>query len=340
MADQNYFLDIIYQGTTYTFPITPRFFPSLQFNWIRNGFETSVIDTVPVHGWYSEADQDSTIADWNILTAIAQNGTFVAMTFRKADNTVIYRYLNATITDLKMDDSDGGYVNHVEFEFTLREERGVTFPGLVDGQFEDETIQDTEADGTVKKRFRRRVLATGVRGIVANAMSFVLALEPNLSHQTHKSIRVINYVGTVEGVWEYDQTPDLLNGLKRWVERTTYLPGIRVNKFYRNRGTPVLIQGGYTESMLRVTGTIERYDDNFETISNIVHHFDGNVFAKTPVVFPTSPEIGGIYIAEWDSKDPTIPLVYGLTYSYTIAYGEANPVPAPAPRPRDGIVTK
>lgn len=335
MPDQNYFMDVVYSGGTYTFPITPKYFPKLSFNWKRSGHEVAVVDTVPVHGWYSEADQDATNLAWNTLRGIAHNGTFVTLRFRKQDGTLIGILTNATIEDLQSVDSDGGHTNHVEFEFTAREERGVRFPGLVNVEHEDEEIKEVDENGRVTKKFRRRVLATGVRGNTNNARTFVEGLKPPLQKMTRESIRTVNYDGDVEGVWEFDDTASYVGDWRYWREEVVYLPGIRSNQFYRTSGIPILIEGGFGPSRLRVTGHMERHDESFPTPEELIAHFKGQVNAATEVVFESEPEIGGIYVVEWSADIPDEPTVWGMDYSYTLVFGEANPKPSEAPRPRN-----
>lgn len=335
MADENYVMEITYGGGTFSFPIMPKYFPSLSFNWKRSGHEVAVIDTIPVHGWFSEADQDTVIGRWNTLRAIAHNGAFLAIIVRKQSGTIIGSMTSATIENLKADDFDGGFVNHLEFEFSIREERGVTFPNLVNVEHEDQEIKEVDQKGEVKNKFRRRVLATGVRGNTNSARQFVLALKPSLANMTSETIRTVNYDGDVEGIWEYD-TGDTLNaGIKRWVEKVTYLPGIRTAQFYKTSGIPILIQGGFNESLLQVEGTIERFDRDFPPADGLTGFFDGAVSAATEVVFADRPRIGAPYVTEWDADDPSKPHVYAMDYSYTLAFGEANPKPAEPPRPRD-----
>lgn len=335
MADENFILQIGYAGGTLTFPITPKFFPNLSFNWKRDGKEVSVVDTVPVHGWFSEVDQDTNIAQWNILKAIAHNGNFVSMTFKKAGGTVVYTYANATIENLRAPDSDAGFVNHVEFEFSIREERGVTYPGLVNVEHEDEEITETDKDGKVTKKFRRRVLATGVRGNTSNARDFVVALKPTFAHLIRESIRTVNFDGDVEGVWEFDNSDTITGDIRRWKETVVYMPGVRANNWYKTSGIPVLIQGGFSESLLQVSGEIERYDDNFPSGAELVDHFKGSVGASTEVVLADRPQIGGPIVIEWDADDPSEAHVWQLTYSYTLAFGESNPRPQLAPHGRN-----
>jgi hypothetical protein len=254
---------------------------------------------------------------------------------RKEDGTVFYVYTHATIENLQSNDSDGGHVNHIDFEFSIREERGVTFPSLVNVEHEDEEIKEIDSEGVTVKKFRRRVLATGENGKTSPARAFVMALKPPLEKMTRESIKTINYDGTVEGIWEFDDTSDFTGGWKRWKETTTYMPGIRTADWFKTAGIPVLIQGGFMESLLQVDGTIERYDQNFPSAADLTHYFDGNVFAATEVVFADRPRIGGVYVVEWDVDDPSEPTVWALTYSYTLAFGEANPKPIPAPIPRE-----
>lgn len=341
MPDENYVMDIVYSGGTFSFPITPKYFPSLTFNWKRDGKEVAVIDTIPVHGWFSEADQDTIIARWNTLLAISQNGNFVTVRMKKQSGTVFANLQYCTIENLRSNDSDGGHVNHIEFDFNVREERGVTFPQLVNVEHEDEEIKevvDRDGESVTVNKFRRRVLATGVRGDTAAARAFVMSLKPSLSHMVRESIRTVNYDGDVEGIWEFDDTQRVSGrDTRRWHERVTYMPGIRSHKFYKTSGVPVLIEGGFGESKLRVEGTIERYDENFPDPEAICSFFNGAVGAATDVIFDAPPEIGGRYVTEWDAEDPTIPFAWAMDYSYTLAFGEANPKPAVAPRPRNAI---
>lgn len=333
MSDQNYFLTV----GALTFPITPRFFPRMALSWKRNGYEVSTVDSVPVHGWFSEADQDSVWADWAALNAMAKAGGFIPMVFRKQDGTILYTYDHATISDLKAVDFDGGMTNHIEFEFTIQQESGVTFPGLVDVQWEDEEIEDyDETQKTMVSKFRRRVLATGVKGDTSAARSFVDSLKPNLQNEKHGVIRTINFDGTVEGVWEFDNTSDKKGtGIKKWTERVTYMPGIRAHKFYRTQGIPVLVEGGFQESFLEVSGTIVRYDSAFPSGDELTDYFKSFIGAATQIVFADRPRIGAPYVSAWDAKDPLTPTEFTMEYSYTLAYGEANPKPSIPMRPRD-----
>lgn len=341
MPDENYLMDIVYKGGTFTFPITPKYFPSLSFNWKRDGKEVAAIDTIPVHGWFSEADQDTVISRWNTLLSISQNGTFVTVRMKKQSGTVFATLTYCTIENLKSNDSDGGHVNHIEFDFTVREERGVTFPKLVNVEHEDEEITETvykDDEPTTVHKFRRRVLATGVRGDTAAARDFVMSLKPSLDKMVRESIRTVNYDGDVEGIWEFDDTQNQGGrDIRRWKERVTYMPGIRTHKFYKTSSSPVLIEGGYGESKLRVEGTIERYDENFPDPEAICSFFNGALPNVTDIVFDAPPEIGGRYVTEWDAKDPTVPFIWAMDYSYTLAFGESNPKPATAPRPRNAI---
>src|SRR5258706_7592344 len=100
MSDQNYFLDISYGAGTLTFPITPEFFPDLDFVWKRDGSEVAVVDKVPVHGWFDRNSQDEIWTDWGILRAIAHNGTPVSVVFKKEDSTVLASYSFAFIRSL------------------------------------------------------------------------------------------------------------------------------------------------------------------------------------------------------------------------------------------------
>jgi hypothetical protein len=332
MPDENYALDITYSGGTFTFPIMVEFFPKLSFNWKRSGHEVAVIDRVPVRGWFAEADQDTNISRWNTLKSIAQNGAFTVMTMRKASGTVVYSYAKAQIQNLEMVNYPGGYVNHVEFTFEITEERGVTYPNLVDVGREDEEIEEVDEKGVTVKRLIRTVRAVGAFGNLSAARSFVEGLKPSKENLRRFSIREISYDGEVIGTWEYDDTKEkTANGVRRWKERCYWQPGQRTHKFYPVAVgfTPILLRGGYMESRLDVSGEAEIYADTATSLTDMVDRIKGQVPAATDVVLE-NPSFGSLIPVDFD-VETAAPTVFGMSYSYTLAFGTAGEPPLHIP---------
>jgi hypothetical protein len=325
----NYLMEITYSGGTFQFPITPKFFPTMRFNWKRSGHEVAVTDSVPVEGWFSENDQDVLLTKWSTLKAIASNGKPTVFVFKKETGAVIHQYNKAHIQDLASVDMGGGFVNHIQFTFNVQEERGLRFPGLVDVGHEDEETKEVDKDGVVKNGFRRMVTATGAFGNTAAARSFVEALKPSLTNLTRESIRTVNYDGTVTGIWEYDETNEenpSNSGLRLWKENASRMPGLRSGSFYRTSPgpAPVLVQGGFGPTKIRVSGHIEAYDlGSIPRPPEILNGITSQPEHATAIHFEDI-EFGSYQPHEYDPDDPSRVTVFSHDYSFTIAFGEAG----------------
>ncbi len=331
MADENYTMEIADSLGTFTFPITPKFFPSLSFSWKRDGKEVAVTDTVPVEGWFSDVDQDALLVNWNRLRAISQSGAPTVFVFKKdTSGTEIYRFNKGHIQNLETIEEGGGFVNHINFKFLIQEERGVTFPELVNVNREDSTGEEVDEDGSVKTIFRRVVSATGENGNLVPARAFVLALEPSLARRTRKEIKETHFDGTVTGIWEFDTTNEEnpeLDGIKIWRERSSRSPGQRSSSWYLTQDAPVLLRGGVMPTKVSVNGHIEAYDeailpDAIELTVFIAAQLIGD--SLTDLVLD-SPDFGAPYPIEFSAENPSEPILFGQDYSFEYTFGEADP---------------
>ena len=331
----NYLMEIQHKGGTFTFPITPKFFPTLQFAWKRDGKQVAVIDSVPVEGWFSDNDQDVVLSSWDTLRGIAQNGGPTVFIFRKTTGAIIQQYNRAHIQNLESIDGGGGFVNHVHFRFNIQEERGVTFPDLVDVTRSDSNIRQIAENGELKTRFRRTVSATGEFGQLQPAKNFVLALKPAFGRVTNQELREDFFDGIFTGIWDVDTSEEnSVGGLRLWRETASILPGIRSGTFYRTSPgpTPVLIQGGFGPTRFRVTGHIESYDlGAIPRPGVLLQHFISQAAAVTAIHFEAL-EFGSYIPFEYAEDDPGVVRVFSHDYSFTLAFGEAGePVPQVGP---------
>lgn len=325
----NYVMQI---GSSLTFDITPKFFPRMKFNWKRSGHEVSVIDTVPVEGWFSENDPDVLLAKWNLLRGIALSGAPNAFYFKKSTGEIIYSYLRGHIQNLESVEQGGGFVNHIQFRFDIEEERGVTFSGLVDVSRSDEDITTIDADGKRIHTVRREVSATGQHGDLAKPRNFVLAQRPSAKNMTRENIREVSYDGVVTGIWEYDATEEEdkgepgYEGIRLWRERINNVPGTRGHRFYRTEGAPVLLRGGLGESTVNVDGHVEAYDYGVLIMKDTESWLScqGMIQAATEIVTDRF-EHGMPYPLRYRTDQPTVPYIWGLDYSYSLIFGEEGP---------------
>lgn len=334
----NFIMEI--QGqTTLTFEITPKFFPRLALTWKRDGKEVAAQDSVPVHGWFSDDDPD---LDTKIrqLHDLAQNGAPMVFIFKTDTGDERYRFERGHIFDLEEVDSDGSRVNHVEFRFTIREERGVTFPNLVDVNHEDIETQTVDADGGIRNIFRRTVSATGEFGNTVPARAFVESLIPNFANLTRKEIRTVFFDGVVTGTFEFDLSAEEANrgGVRRWRETAKRRPGVENVAWFRTAGAPFPIRGGTGQSSVQVTGRIEVYDPNSITpVSELVDFIKNQITADTGP-FLIEPEFGAANPIEFAADDPALVTVFDFEYSFTLEFGETPPsVLGPAPDTRQGL---
>lgn len=326
----NYEMQIDYSGGTFTFPITPEFFPNLEFQWKRDGKTVAVIDSVPVHGWFSENDPDVLIANFATLQLIASDGRPTVFKFRKeSGGTIIYQYNRAHIQNLKTVEEGGGFVNHIEFTFDIQEERGVTFGSLVNVDRTDERIKERDADGTVRNTLQRTVTATGEFGNLAPANSFVKGLRPNLGTQLRESIKEDHFHGIVTGTWTYDETEKELGGtgIRLWRERINRHPGQRSHRFYLTseaaRQASVLLRGGNRQTRIAVSGHVEAYEEAaLPATVALISFVENQITAAITDTVLVSPSFGGVYPIEFDVEDRTKPTVFALDYSYEFEFGE------------------
>ncbi len=338
MANENYLMTIKDKVGTFQFPITPKFFPSLTLGWKRDGKTVVVTDSVPVEGWFSNNDQDALLVLWNRLRDISQSGAPTTFIFKKdPSGTEIYKFKKAHMQNLQSIDHDGGFVNHVNFSFNITEERGSTFPDLVDVTREDTTSKKQEISSgvkTVKHMFTRTVSATGEFGDLAPARKFVLDLKPSLKNLINEEIQEIHFDGRVIGTWTFETTDEdnpENKGIKLWNERVTRHPGQLTHRFYPTvardfaRKASVLIRGGMRESRINVSGHIESYDkDKIPSVQSLLHHYDGEAVGITGIVLE-SPSISGIYPVEFDVEDPKKVTLHAVDYSYSLLSGEVHP---------------
>lgn len=324
----NYEMQIIYGGGTFTFPITPEFFPNMEFVWKRDGKTVAVVDSVPVHGWFSDNDQDVIVANWNTLKSIAQNKSPVVFIFRKeSGGTIIHQYNRAHIQNLTTVNEGGGFVNHLEFNFNISEERGVTFSQLVDVNREDNTIKEQDADGRIRERFFRTVSATGVFGRLAPARNFVNGLKPTSGTLIRESIREVHFDGTVTGTWEFSEKVVDSSRFRVWNERIKRSPGQRTSRFYPTVDgvitSAVLLRGGKKPTVVRVTGHVEAAEKgDLPRADRLVNFVDSRLGSKITSSVLANPSFDGVYPIEWDRDDPLKPTFFAIDYSYELTFAE------------------
>lgn len=326
----NYTMVVACGANTLTFDITPKFFPRMQFTWKRSGHEVAVVDTVPVEGWFSENDPAILWAKWNVLRGIAHGGRPSSFIFRDDVGTVFYQFSHGHIQNLESVEEGGGFVNHIQFRFDVSEERGVTYPDLVDVTREDEEGSDIDSKGIVTTRYTREVSAIGVNGDLVAARSFVMGMKPSGVEITRYRIRETMFDGKVTGTWEYkkkDKKPGVPKGIKSWQEHVFLHPGQRGHRFYRTDAAPVLIRGGLGESRLDVDGKIEAYDkDSFPSANGLTaFHLVENTIGSVTENVLEAISIGAIYPVLYSVEDPSVPYVWGMDYNFTIVFGEEGP---------------
>lgn len=325
----NYLMDIMAPTGSITFDITPKFFPVMRFNWKRSGHEVSVIDTIPVEGWFSENDQDVLLAKWDLLRTVAHSKAPATFIFRKDTGGIIYQLSAGHIQNLESVEQGGGFVNHVQFRFNIEEERGVTIGGIVDVSRSDEEVEEVDDEGRIKKTRRREASATGQHGNLANAKSFVMNQKPS-GRIIRETLRSISYDGVFSAVWDVDDSQKddeaRRGGLRLWRERATLTPGQRSHRFYRTYGAPVLLQGGMGETRLSVTGYVEAYEKSaFPTPNSIITYYEGAVVGAITEKIQDSPSWGSPYPIKYDVDAPTLPYIWAMDYSFSLLYGEAGP---------------
>jgi hypothetical protein len=320
--------------TTLTFPITPEFFPGQESTWKRDGKQEFIQDAIPVHGWFSDNDVDVLDTKIRQLHALAENRAPLIFIFRKTSGTVLFQLNQGHIENLKEEQSDASRVNHVEFTFSITEERQGTITDLVRFKRTDRETDGRDSSGGIRKVKERTVTATGEFGNLAAAKKWVLGQKPigdilNIVEEEE------SFDGTFTITWTYDVTESTPGfggqdgNVFRWDERVNLRPGLKNTTWKRTGAAPFPISGGRGQSRLDVTGTVSALNEaGLPSADEILGRFLGilpGVSGEELVDF----NISGIRALSFSADKPSEPVTFERTYSFGIEFGEAVGDPLP-----------